>query len=231
MTDNPTRRPTLLLTRPEAQSRQMAATFAGRAEVVISPIMEIRPTGAAVSLAGVAGVILTSANAVRFAPPLESIKAHCVGLRTAEAARAAGAEVVTVAPDAAALVAAVSGPGPLMHLRGEHARGEVAARLDRAGTETHEVVVYAQIARALSAEARGLLESTNPVVLPLYSPRSARLVGQGLVPGPDLRAIAMSPAVGDAWSAATGGRADICATPTGGAMVEKILAALARKLP
>jgi len=168
--------PTLVLTRPEAQSRSLAAEFEAMAPVVVSPVLEIVGTGAKIDLAGFAGVILTSANAVPFAPDLRGIRAYCVGKRTAAAADAAGATVRLAAQDAEELIGAMPGPGPLLHLRGEHARGKIAEHLTSAGIETHSVVIYKQVSRPLSAEARTLIEGTAPVVLPLFSPRSAKLV-------------------------------------------------------
>jgi uroporphyrinogen-III synthase len=156
---------------------------------------------------------------------------HCVGESTAAAAREAGAEVVSVARDADDLVERIPGPGPLLHLRGEHARGAVARRLTEAGTETGEAIVYAQEACALADAARRAIEGAEPAVLPLFSPRSARLVGATVRPGPALHAIAMSPAVARAWTDTTGGKAEICGAPTGEAMLARIVAALGRMLP
>lgn len=218
---------TLVLIRPEAQARAMASDFADLARIVIAPVMEIVGTGAPVALAGLAGVILTSANALDFAPGLAAMRVYCVGKRTAEAAERAGADVRLVARDADELVSRLEGPGPLLHLRGEHARGDVAKRLTSAGTETHEAVVYRQRALPLSAEARAMLEGEARVILPLFSPRSARLAGEQIDgPGAGLTVIAMSPAVARSWRAATGGAAEICAEPTGREMRARILAQL-----
>ena len=223
--------PTLVLTRPEAQSRALAARLGLETRIIVAPIMEIRCGGDVPELGRYAGVILTSANAVRCAPPLTGVRAHCVGERTAAAATEAGAEIITVARNADELVSRVSGPGPLVHLRGEHVRGNVAKRLQIAGIETDEVVLYRQVARPLSDAARRALEGDDPVVLPLYSPRSARLTGADLRPGPALHVVAMSVAVAEAWAETTGGEAEICESPTGEAMRARIVAALQRMSP
>lgn len=222
----PTAAPILVLTRPEAQSRALAAEIGDAAEVIVAPIMEIVCAGAFPDPAPFAGVILTSANAVRCGPVLTGLRAHCVGARTAAAARAAGAEVATVARDADDLIDLIKGPGPFLHLRGEHARGDVARRLTEAGVRTEDTVVYAQKALPLTEAARRVIEGDAPVVLPLFSPRSARLVGATVRPGPRLRAIALSPAVARAWTEATGHTAETCATPTGDAMRAQIVAGL-----
>jgi len=215
--------PTLVLTRPAAQSRALAAEFEALARVVISPVMEIVGTGASVNMAGVAGVILTSANAVPFAPDLSGFGVYCVGERTAEAARLAGADVRLVAENADELVARIKASGPLLHLRGAHTRGDIAERLSSDGIETHSTVVYRQEAKRLSSGAKALIEGDHAVVLPLFSPRSAALVGAGLSRvGPRVSVIAISPAVAESWSAETGGSAEVCAHPTATAMREKI---------
>ncbi len=223
--------PTLVLTRPEAQSRALAAELAAELgpniPIVISPVLEIEGTGTAVDLSGYAGVILTSANAVRFAPDLAGIRAYCVGERTAEAARNAGADVKLVAQNADDLVARLKGPGPLIHLRGEYARGQIADRLKSAGIDTHEAVIYRQNDCPLSEEARELIEGETAVILPLYSPRSAELVGAQVEHvGRRVRALAISLEAAKRWRAETGTDAEICPWPTGAEMRTMIEAAL-----
>ncbi len=219
--------PTLVLTRPEAQSRAIAAALGDGVAVLISPVMQIAGSGPAPDLAPYRGVILTSANAVPFAPDLTKKRVYCVGKRTAEAARAAGAEIALVAEDAEALLAQIPGPGPLIHLHGEHVRGDVTERLNSGGIETDEAVIYQQKALALTDQARALLEGDAPVVLPLYSPRSAKLVVAALRRvGPQVHTIAMSAAVAEVWSAATGQQPERLTAPTGEEMRARIVAAL-----
>lgn len=195
-------RPQLLLTRPEPEATKTAEALADRADIVISPLMRIVP-GVPADLSGAAGLILTSPSAVRVMGRLPELPCHVVGSRTAEAARAAGGRVVHVAYDAGALVAAIRGAGPagpLLHLRGEHARGGIAERLNAAGLETREAVIYRQEATGLSSDALALLRGDRPVVVPLYSPRSAALfaaawgdeVGAG---GAPIHMVALSEAV------------------------------------
>jgi uroporphyrinogen-III synthase len=87
--------------------------------------------------------------------------------------------------------------------------------------------VYSQIARPLSDDARIALEGEDPAVLPLFSPRSARLIGGGIAkPGSRLHVIGMSDAIATAWHDATGTPAKVAHAPTGDAMVRAIVAAL-----
>ena len=162
--------PTLLLTRPEAQSRRFAASLPGL-PVVISPIFDIVPVAHdAAVLARAEGLVFTSVHAVPAAGPGRGRLAYCVGGRTAEVAEAAGFRVIAGPGDAARLAPLVAAATvPLVHPRGRH----VAADLG-----VPAVVVYDQPARPLDAAAQALLSGDAPVILPLFSPRSARLVGE-----------------------------------------------------
>lgn len=170
--------------------------------VCLSPLIRIFPLEGAVDLAGVEGVILTSAQAV---PALAtainraSPMCFCVGETTANAARDAGFAARSAGGDADALVAALSEAMPkgrLLHLRGRHSRGDIAARLTRAGLEVTEQVVYDQALMPLTRDAHALLDGEAPVLAPFFSPRTAaHFAGQmgGRAP---IHAIAMSAAVG-----------------------------------
>lgn len=221
-------RPTVILTRPKAASARVAAALGPDVPVLIAPATVIEGTGAPPPLDGFRGVILTSANAVPFLPELAGVPVYCVGARTAEVS---GGVVRLVARDAEELVARLSVPGvaagPLLHAHGRETRGEVAKRLTAAGLETVSCEVYRQTACDLGAAARTLIEGDAPAVLPLWSPRSAgRVAAQIGAPGRSLRVIALSPAVADAWRAATGQGAELCARPDGAEMIARIVAAV-----
>lgn len=190
----------LLLTRPAAASARTKADIARRhpgVRIVVSPVMEIVPVPFAPDV--VPGeLILTSENGAEVAGRLglpAGLRAWCVGARTAEVAAAAGFDAISADGDAEALIPLIlSAPdgGPLLHLRGEHARGDIAPRLRAAGRDARDAVVYAQEERALSEEALAVLGGAERVVLPLYSPRSAAILAQqGPFEAP-LRVIAIS---------------------------------------
>lgn len=226
------RLPTLLLTRPETQALpvKIAVEAALGVEVptIFSPILQIEQRDVAVDLDRYVGVIVTSVHGVATMDLVGRV-VHCVGARTSEVVQVAGAQHGQVGLNADGLVEHLlssGAPGPLIHLRGEHARGDIANRLSLAGLETHEAIVYAQTHLPLETAARDLIEGEGPVVLPLYSPRSARLVGQAVGHvGPKVQVIAFSPAVADAFQAETGHMPVICATPVGAEMVGAIVAA------
>ncbi len=106
-------------------------------------------------------------------------------------------------------------------LRGEDARGEVAERLVLAGTETVSLVIYRQEAQPLSPDGAAILAAESPVILPLFSPRSAALFRAALPP--DARAtlllVAMSAAVADEARAIPHSRLETALLPTAEAML------------
>jgi uroporphyrinogen-III synthase len=153
--------------------------------------------------------------------------AYCVGDRTAQAAQGRGWNVALVAETADDLVGQMVGVrGPLLHLAGQHRRGEIADRLTSLGVTTDVMVVYDQPEQRLSVQARDLLSSGDLIVAPLFSPRSAQLfVGQVQEFG-NMHIIAMSGAVVAALGTIVPKQMHIARAPTGEEMrrcVEKLL--------
>jgi uroporphyrinogen-III synthase len=166
------------------------------------------------------GVQAYAAQSARIAP-----LAYCVGARTARAARALGLRVVSADGDAEALIALVKAQapaGPLLHLRGRDARGDVAPRLTAAGLPTTAAIVYDQQPCAPTPAALRLLRGRAPVIVPLFSPRSARLFAASVEPLAPLRIVTMSRAVADAVDPSRAQHLAIAAQPTSAAMVATI---------
>ncbi|SMO79535.1 uroporphyrinogen-III synthase [Paracoccus laeviglucosivorans] len=186
--------PSLLLTRPQRAAERFAARVAGLGlDVVISPILRIVPVAHdADLLRNAQGLVLTSVNAIPAAGPGRGRPAICVGPATAKAARAAGFDVTEGPGDAARMLPLLQGLGPgWLHPHGAH----VAADLPVPG-----VVVYDQLPQPLSAQAVDLLSGSEAVILPLFSPRSARLLADAArdARGP-LWLAPISAAARDAW--------------------------------
>lgn len=219
---------TLLLTRPLASSRRFAVQLRDRfgdLSVVISPLMRIEPVGTVPDLAGIRAVIFTSRNAVDAAGPGNGLPCYAVGAATAAAARAAGFDPIAVAEDANSLfqrILADRPAGALLHLRGRHARGHLAERLNGAGIEAREAVVYEQLETPLSEAAKALLRGATPVIVPLFSPRSAKIFARQHRGEAPLLIAAMSDAVTDALGDLRVQRAETAATPDAGAMIDAI---------
>lgn len=233
VSDNPGGRDVslLLITRPQVQAerfaRQVQARFGENVPILISPVLRIVQTDAPVPLTGVSGLIFTSENGVwAFGAKTDTRlgAAYCVGERTVAAAQELGLAVAVVADEAAALAdLLLANPpgGRLLHIRGRHARGDIAARLTGGGQPCDEVVVYDQAPQALSAEAMAALSGTQPVFLPLFSPRSAKLVAKAAKDASaPLVLAAFSPAVASAWSGPAPTLQQIAQRPDSAAMLD-----------
>jgi uroporphyrinogen-III synthase len=211
----------ILLTRPADQGARFAAALRVRfpaADVLESPFLSIGYVAPDLPAGDFAAVIFTSENAVAAALPLRDRlprAAYAVGDRTAAAARAAGFAATSAQGDADALVAllAAADPGPLLHLHGQETRGDVVPRLRAAGIAAQGVTVYAQRPQPLSAAATRWLDDAQPVVVPLFSPRTATLFSAAArgCRAP-LWLVSMSAAV-DAAADLTAARRNIAARP------------------
>lgn len=220
--------PILLLTRPKGQSDSFAqacreAGFKG--DIVISPILEIVGRPLAARPAPGTTLIFTSANGVHHGAvqaDLRGFHAFAVGDTTAQAAQAAGMICISAGGDVEALLAALQGhDGPLLHLRGAHAAGDLVRRLRAKGRVADEAVVYDQRPCALSPPALARLGGTHPVIVPLFSPRSAQLMRTAALGATaPLHPIAISTAAASAW-----GQSDsitLAASPDAAAMLRAI---------
>jgi uroporphyrinogen-III synthase len=231
--------PPFLLTCPAAQgdrfAEELRARFGPGIHVVLSPLLV--PHYLTPVLPGaITGVIFTSETGVAALSPLLSAggkPAWCVGDRTAQAARLAGYDARSAAGDAATLVAAIlteAPTGPLLHARGEDSRGAVAERLTASGIPTAEALVYAQQPLPLTAEAFLLLAGIGPVMVPLFSPRSAALFAaavaeiEAVAP---LWIVALSPAVAEAAAALRPARQAVAAFPDAAALLDAAEALIA----
>ncbi len=224
----------VLLTRPAAQSLRFAESLRARMGLTIVTSPLLAPEFLVPPLPGVRfeAVILTSETGAEAAG---RIKRHlpdlafCVGDRTAEVAHNAGFTARNAHGDAEDLLALIlSHPAqPLLHLRGREVRGDLAQRLCKLGLPTEEVVVYAQNPHPLTLEAAALLTGTEPLVIPLFSPRSAQMFADeylrvsGAAP---LFIVAISDATAKAASGLAATPPQVSPAPDGESMLEAVLA-------
>lgn len=225
---------TVLLTRPAAQStdfaRQLATRLAQRIRPLIAPLMETELLSPRLPVGPYGAVIFTSMAGVLASMRLDQSlpnTAICVGKATAVQAEAAGFEATSAdgaAEDLIALIARTLPGQRLLHLHGAVSQGDIAQRLTRMGVPTDEVVVYRQLAVPLSAEAIATLGRPGPVIVPLFSPRSARLFRDQLPQtlGAELSLALISPAVAEAAADIPARHRLIAAEPTATSMLEAI---------
>lgn len=178
----------LLMTRPKAQgaefARDLRARFGPELRITDTPLMAPRFFAPNLPEGPFAALILTSQTGVEGYVRLGNARSalptdvFCVGTRTAKAARDAQLCPLSVADDAGGLINQIitlQPGGKLLHLRGRETRQDINRRLNLAGIDTVEAIIYAQQPRSLSKTAITILRSAEPVVVPLFSPRSAAL--------------------------------------------------------
>lgn len=195
----------LLMTRPEEPARRFVTRLPpelrARLNVVYAPLIAIEPLAHEVDFGDARGLIFTSANGVSVAAGLTNrrdLPCFCVGAATTRAAREAGWTAQTAGSNAEGLIAILHKTcpdGPLLHLRGRHARGNVAARLRVLGLATKEQVIYDQPLLPFNQAAVQILRGPDAIIAPLFSPRTARQFANTVTGGAPLYLAALSEAV------------------------------------
>ncbi len=213
-------KPVLINTRPAPDGARFAALVRAQVDVAVvaSPVLEIVPLDA---VCPQVTPIFTSTNGVAQAARLglSGGPAWCVGDRTAEVAREIGFEAISAhgtVEDLLRLILARDQSGPLVHVRGKEARGDLGPRLRAAGRDCADVIAYEQRPLAVSQVARAHIEGAELVIIPLFSPRSAALLCSDVVIGPNAIVLAMSNAVA---KEVAGAPVQVIDAPTGDAML------------
>ena len=225
-------RPTLLLTRPQKDAQAFAQEVLSHqpaAQILISPVLTITPIGTLPDLSAYAAVVFTSRHAVAcfvHAPIPKKMTCFAVGEATAEAAKKLGFSVINsarAAQDLILLVQKTGAAGPLIHPHGQHARGQIATTLTKKGIPCAECVIYDQIETPLSIQARALLTQPQALLVPVFSPRSARLLQRyGPLPnGSEI--IAISQTVAACFSTQPHIKTTVAYHPNRGAMLKAVL--------
>ena len=179
---------TILLTRPAAQSLRFASELQQAlpdVPIIISPLMVPDYLNPPIPPDNFNAVILVSVAAVEAAKRISATGAklpalaYCVGNRTAAAATVLGFQALSAQGDAADLLAMIKADQPtgrLLFLRGRDSSGDIAKNLLSARIETVSLIVYQQKGAPLNPGAVDLLQGNQPVILPVFSVRSAGLV-------------------------------------------------------
>ncbi len=176
----------ILVTRPVDDARRTAARLAAMGhEAILSPVIEIKPTGAAIANEKFDLVIATSSQALRYcgeqARILRELPLAVVGARTRRAAAKHGfRSPVHIAENAAALADHVKTSCPattsILYLAGEERKPDLEANLTQAGFAIHAVPVYrAARAGAFSEEAADIIRQEKIDAALHFSRRSAAI--------------------------------------------------------
>ena len=229
----------VLVTRPRAEGEAfaaaLAARFGARVRPVVAPLIAPRFLTPPIADHTYAAVMFTSVHAVegarRLGIRLPSL-AWCVGRKTALVATAAGFQARSADGDADALVNAVLADPPngrILYLRGVNTHGNILESLNNFGINTDVAIVYDQEAQPLTAEALALLHSPGPLLVPLFSSRTATLLRAVLPPDipAKLHIAAMSPAVAAALGDVPCAALAIARHPDAPAMLDAVKSLLA----
>lgn len=177
-------RPCVLLTRPLAASQRFERVLQdqgdGDFDVIQSPLLDIVFTGQVPDLNPYAGLVFTSVHGVSAVGQNvipTNMPAYVVGPATFAAAKSIGFSPIQGGGNAKALIEKMSQDAPKgrwLHLRGVHSRGDIAKNLGKSGTDIDEAIMYDQRLLPLSDKALEIFQRGNPVIIPLFSPRTAR---------------------------------------------------------
>jgi uroporphyrinogen-III synthase len=162
--------------------RTAAKLYAFGFEPVISPVLEIVATGAALPQGDYDAVLATSAKGLEHAGEAGALRAlplHAVGARTARAAEAIGWRPCLVAGNARALLpllrARYEAPARFLYLAGRDRRAELEDGLRAQGHDAAIVETYeARAASALTDEAKAAIANGGAVALH-YSRRGVEI--------------------------------------------------------
>ncbi|MEL6959458.1 MAG: uroporphyrinogen-III synthase [Pseudomonadota bacterium] len=169
--------PLFILTRPATASAELALRLPTSIETLIAPAFEIEPVEA--DIPDFEAAILTSQASVGFAPDGRGRRAWCVGAKTAEAAERRGYIPVSADGDADVLVETILRAQPqeiLLHLRGEVSRGNIRARLNQAGLNCDERVIYRKSPSSPPRDIRAQLAHHDESFLLLFSAETVSII-------------------------------------------------------
>lgn len=217
----------VILTRALAQAKRFARSLPSGTWPVFSPLLEISFLPVTEPPDVFETLLFTSENGVMALAAAGALRsgqtALCVGQRTAEAAQAAGLEATSANGAAVDLIQlALSAPGPFVHVRGVHTRGDVAQMLNAAGHPCRELVVYDQIERSLSVPATHTFSIGQPCLVPLFSPRTAALFLKAQPEAPSAHLICLSPAITEVVAAGRYGSLSTSRSPTAEALMSEL---------
>lgn len=176
---------TILITRPTESSKSFAVRLRKRlgseVDVIVSPLLGIKPVATQLNLDGVKSLVFTSMHAVRTFAALTKNRdfiCYTVGASTSKAATQVGFDPIEGGGTADLLAQMLmSNPiaQPCLYLRGEHIAYDMASVLKSGGVLIEQAILYAQAEQEITKTAFDALSRPNKIVLPLFSPRSAEL--------------------------------------------------------
>jgi len=223
----------LLMTRPRAAAEKFVADLPEWVSAVFppvhAPLMQIVPIESVPDLTGYRGLIFTSANGASQAGRMvgdRSLPVWCVGPATTRTAQNLGWRAEMRGENAAELSESLLNdppPAPLLHLRGCHVTGDIAGELSKAGLPCEDLAIYDQRLLDLTPEAIDLLNGSGDVIVPLFSPRSARQFADCCPDHARPHVIVISQAVADEVKGLKLNSLHICRVPNSDAVAAEVV--------
>ncbi len=229
------------LTRPEADSRALAAELAMRGiHSIVAPVMRIAPCPPAIDTrTRPEALLLSSRHAAHALATLpndwRSIPVFCIGAATAEAARSASyahtthgeSDMLALLPQ---LVTTLTPGARVLYLAGEDTRIDAVSLLNAQHIHAEKIVVYkADAETTLSDTLCESIRSRDVHGVSFFSPRSAQIAIQllrqhGLSDhAKNITAYCLSLAVAEAAAALDWKALHACYLPTQAAMVDLLV--------
>lgn len=233
MTDNASDTlPEIILTRPEKEARDFSGRILSKLpgiKIIISPLITIEFTKPKVDLTAFDGIIFTSSKGVEAIKKLsipQNMPCFAVGPKTAQQAAQLGFLASQGPGNADGLITLIlSRPrvGRLLHIRGEHTRGNISTRLTNAGQICEHIVAYKQETLSLTTEALDAFKGGKPLILPLFSPRTAQILITQSVPFEKIHMIALSEAVAEPFNDSKLSSLTVAEAPTAECILDDLL--------
>ncbi|GGX39648.1 uroporphyrinogen III methyltransferase [Tateyamaria omphalii] len=179
----------------------MPDALRARVNPIYSPLLSIVPVSHSDPITDDETAIFTSSYGVLNAPKGAGRRAYCIGTATTERAKQHG-WLAQMAGHTADEVVATLTEHPvdhkLVHIRGQHTRGNVVARLQAAGKRVRDCVVYEQLLLRLSDAARNAISREELTIVPLFSPRTAGQFASEVSRTTSIHVVALSDSVAEA---------------------------------
>ena len=229
----------ILLTRPRDQALGFAEALVKLGvipkNILIDPIQKIEGVEVSYDFTSVRALLITSANAVAYLPADligSNLPTFCVGKATTRAALKRGLMAQHLAATAQGLCNVLSAQVPrglLLHLRGTHTSLDFEVHFWDTPIEAQNLIIYRQTTQELGFETYKLLRGVDPIILPVFSPRSARLLCELDLNWALHTSVVISEEVADPCRAAGFGEVIVSAEPTAASMLGALIPLLVAK--
>ena len=171
----------IVITRPMLQSdrfkRQLIDAGVDKNQLIVSPVIEIKKVNNEPKIEKNSIILFTSENAVLNwdCTNKNKFSCYCVGLNTTNSAKKLGLNSKFLGKDIKSFVKNFpqDGKNEYHYLRGEDITFDLSSSLKRMGLKIRETIVYKQLSKNLSDQAKLSLQSNEETTIIVFSNLSA----------------------------------------------------------